>query len=58
MDTQDLYRVGAMLAVALVWLFLNLKAGANWLKFVSLWATIVCLGGATGVAVASVFGYL
>lgn len=43
-------KVGVLLAVALVWLLLNLKAGQNWLKVVSITGLLIFLGLACAVA--------
>ena len=44
-------QVGILLAVALVWLLVNYKAGTNWLKFVSIVALLGFMGLASWVAI-------
>jgi hypothetical protein len=57
METDTLAKIAVLVAVALVWLGLNLKAGTTWLKFVSLWAMMGFLVSASFVAIDAVFGF-
>jgi hypothetical protein len=44
-------QVAILLAVALVWLLVNIKAGSSWLKFVSIVALLTFMVMASWVAV-------
>ena len=49
-----LEQVGILLAVAMVWLLLNIKAGTGCLKFVSLIGLLVFMAMASWVAIQAV----
>jgi hypothetical protein len=44
-------QIGILLAVALVWLLINIKAGQTWLKFVSIMGLLAFMVMASWVAV-------
>jgi len=44
-------QIGILLAMALVWLLINMKAGTNWLKFVSIVGLLAFMVMASWVAI-------
>jgi len=46
-----LTQIGTLLAVALVWLLVNIKAGQTWLKFVSIVGLLAFMVMASWVAI-------
>jgi hypothetical protein len=51
--TDDLTRVGALLAVALSWLLLNVLSRRDWIRIVSLTGLLLFLAAASVVALAA-----
>lgn len=53
--TETIAQIAVLLAFALALLFVNLKAGTTWLKFVTLWAMVASFAGAGYLIVEWVF---
>lgn len=51
----ELTRIGILLALAMVWAWINLKAGYGWLKMMSLVLLLAFLAGASILAFRMVF---
>lgn len=51
----EVQQIAVLLVFAMALLFVNLKAGTTWLKFVTLWAMVAAFGAAGWLVVEWVF---